>query len=169
MPRHRMVAPINSIKHYVQHENTSITAGTRRSIVIADAVSQSAAGAAPEDILEGSILKAVYVELWVKSNATSGNDAKFQLTLEKLPVETTFITFTQMNNLMSYPNKKNVLFVSQGVIGDLTTASIPIVRQWFKIPKGKQRFGVGDTLHLAISATTFAMDSCGFSVYKEYK
>ncbi len=122
-----------------------------------------------EDVTEGSIVKAIYLEMWVKSGATAGNDTKFQFVFEKVPSGATPITFAQMNNLGAYPNKKNVFYVSQGVLGDLTTQAIPVVRNWFKIPKGKQRMGVGDLMIMSVSATGFDIDSCGFSTFKEYK
>ncbi len=166
MRHRRMLAPINSIKHYVHAENAATGSATRRSIEIVDAV---AAVSDAQDVLEGSLVKAVFLEYWVKSGATSGNDTKFQLALEKVPAGQAPLTFTQMNNMGSYPNKKNVLFFSQGVLGDLTTNSIPIVRNWFKIPKGKQRMGLADAIVVSISATGFDIDTCGFSTYKEYK
>ncbi len=168
MRHRRMLAPINAIKHYNNTENADLTAAARRSIDLVDTVAQSAV-VNTEDVVEGSIVKAVFVEHWAKSNADAGQDTKFQLCLEKVPAGAASITFAQMNSLMGYVNKKNILFFSQGVIGDLTTQAIPIVRQWFKIPKGKQRFGLGDKLVLSISATGFSINNCGFSTFKEYK
>ncbi len=167
--RHRgMVAPINSIKHYVNVENVSVTSGTARGMKVVNAVAQQSVSAT-NDVVEGSIVKAIFLELWLRSQASAGTDTKFQFVFEKVPAAAASITFTQMNNLMSYPNKKNVFFVSQGVIGDLTTQSIPVVRNWFKIPKGKQRMGTNDELVMSVSATGSAIDSCGISTYKEYK
>ncbi len=167
--RHRgMVAPIVAIKHYVNVENTSVTAGTARPMVVVNAVAQQSV-TATNHVVEGSLVKAIFLELWIKPNGTAGNDTKFQFVFEKVPASQASITFTQMNNLMAYPNKKNVFFVSQGVLGDLTTQSIPVVRNWFKIPRGKQRMGAGDELTMTVSATNFTVDSCGVSTYKEYK
>ncbi len=166
--RHRMLAPIVSIKHYVQQEKTGIASGAKFPVEIVQGVGQSAV-TNTSDVVEGSVVKAVFLEFWVKSNASAGTDNKFQLVIEKLQFNAVPISFTQMNNLMSYPNKRNILFFSQGVIGDLTTQSVPIVRQWFKIPKGKQRFALGDELVLSVSATGAELELCGFSTYKEYK
>ncbi len=162
-----MLAPINSVKHYVQNENQTIATGVRKNFVLVDAT-PAPGNANIFDIKEGSLVKAIFIEMWVKSNASAGTDTKFQLSLEKVPTGTAGLTFTQMNNLSSYDNKKNVLFFSQGVIGDLTTQAIPIVRQWFAIPKGKQRFGLGDRIILSISSTAAEINTCGFAVYKEY-
>ncbi len=160
-----MKAIIHSIKRYPQFDNASTASGARINRIVADAVNVAST---VSQIQQGSVLKAVYLELWVRSQASTGNDTKFQLVVEKLPAGQTAITFTQMNNLETYPNKKNVLFFSQGVLGDLNTQAIPVVRQWFKVPKSKQRFGLGDRFVMSISATNFAIDTCGFATYKEY-
>ncbi len=162
-----MLAPINSVKHYVQIENAPIAAAAIRSIAIVDATAAPAT-ATTKDVKEGSLVKAIFFELWVHSEATSGNVAKFQLAIEKVPTGAAGLTFTEMNNLQAYDNKKNILFFSQGVLGDLTTQAMPVVRQWFAIPKGKQRMGLGDRILINITATTSALDSCGFTTYKEY-
>ncbi len=167
MRHRRMLAPINSVKHYVQMENASIASAARRSFVLIDATAAPATSTTA-DVKEGSIVKNVFIESWVKSVADAGTDTKFQFAIEKVPAGQTPLTFAQMNNLQAYDNKKNILYYSQGVLGDKTTNSIPIVRNWFKIPKGKQRMGLGDRLIVAISATGFALSNCGFSTYKEY-
>jgi len=122
-----------------------------------------------QDVVEGAIISSIYIELWVKSFAAAGEDTKFQLLLEKVPAGATSATFAQMNTLQGYPNKKNCLYFTQGVIGDLTTQGVPVVRQWFKIPKSKQRFGLDDVLMLTLSATAAVIQNCGFATYKEQK
>ncbi len=164
----RMLAPLITIKHYVNIENAQVTSGSVRQIELVQSVGQTAVANA-SDVVEGSIVKTVYIELWVKSFAPAGTDTKFQLVVEKVPAGATPITFTQMNNLMTYPNKKNVFYVSQGVLGDLSTQSIPIVRQWFMIPKGKQRFGLDDEFIVSVSATAEILQTCGLAIFKEWK
>ncbi len=168
MARHRMIPPIHTIKHYVQHENSVTADNSRRTLALVIAVAGEATANTAE-VNEGSHIKAVYHELWAKSNATAGTEDKFQYVLEKVPLTASSITFTEMNNLMAYANKKNILFVSQGVIGDLTVQSIPVVRNWFLIPKGKQRFGLGDKLVASISTTGATLNNCGFATYKEWR
>ncbi len=163
-----MLAPINSIKHYVPFENASLTDASARTMIVVAAVGQASV-TNTQDVVEGSLVKAVFIEFWLKSNATAGTETKFQYTLEKVPAGATPVTFAQSNTLMGYLNKKNILFFSQGVLGDLTTQAIPVVRQWFKIPKGKQRFGLGDELVMTLTATGSTINNCGFSTYKEYK
>ncbi len=168
MRHRRMLAPIVSIKHYVQFENAVTSDAAARNLQIVQGVAQTLV-VNTGDVVEGSIVKAVYLELWFKGNAVAGTEDKFQFLIEKLSQGQDPVTFTQMNNLMAYPNKKNVFFYSQGVTGDLTTGSIPIVRGWFKIPKGKQRFGLEDELFMSVSTTGGTANTCGFATFKEYK
>ncbi len=163
-----MQAPLITIKHMTNIENTTIASGAVRSIEIVQAVGQAAV-VNTGDVVEGSIVKTVYLEHWIKSNGGAGTDTKFQLVIEKVPAGATSITFTQMNNLMTYPNKKNVFYVTQGVIGDGETQSLPVIRQWFMIPKGKQRFGLDDRFVLTISTTGAVIQSCGLAIFKEWK
>ncbi len=152
----------------VNSESQTISAGAAINIEIVQAVGQTLV-ANTTDVVEGSLVKTCHVEMWLKSNATAGTNCKFQAVLEKVPAGATPITFTQMNNLMVYPNKKNILYSTQGIMGDLTTQSIPMFRDWYPIPKGKQRFGLDDRLILSISATTGDIRRCGLFIYKEWK
>ncbi len=54
-------------------------------------------------------------------------------------------------------------------MGDKFTNSVPLFRGWVKIPKGKQRFGLGDEFIVAFESVGEAAQLCGFSTYKEYK
>ena len=56
----RMLAPINSIKHYINVENAEISTGGARTINVVTAVAQNAV-AATTDVVEGSIVKAVHM------------------------------------------------------------------------------------------------------------
>ncbi len=163
-----MLAPIVAIKHYVNVENATIAAAAIRTVVLVNATTQTGVTNAA-DVVEGSIIKAVFMEHWIKSIATAGNFAKFQMAIEKVVANQTSITFAQMNNLMAYENKKNIFYFTQGVIGDDTTQGVPIFKDWMMIPKGKQRFGIGDSLVMTISATSVSLKSCGVTTFKEYK
>ncbi len=162
-----MRAPIHSIKHYVSNTNVSISSGALRANIIVDAV---AVGATSNtfDITEGSLIKAVFIEQWIKSSATANTSVQFTAILEKVPAGQDSVVVAELATLQAYDNKKNVLWTGQGVIGDTATQGVPIVRQWFKIPKGKQRFGLGDRLVFSVEAVGDAMRNCGINIYKEY-
>ncbi len=167
-----MVAPINSIKHYVHHSLTSIAPGVINNVIGVDTVSVSAAGAASTDVEEGAVVKAVYIEHWIIQDGNTSTVTQFILSIEKLPTGNPLMTAGQSQALGAYPNKKNVLFTSQGLLGsEAASGPVPIVRTWFLIPKGKQRFGLGDRIVLNITniSGTANLLRCGITTFKEYK
>ncbi len=133
------------------------------SVLIAQAL---AAPATATQVREGAIIKAVYVEMWIRSTELSPGTVLVSLIKtgdNQVPV------FADIVALHNYQNKKNVFYHTQGLTNENSADAIPFIRGWYKIPKGKQRFGKGDLLQLAI-ASQAAIDNviCGFMVYKEY-
>ncbi len=158
-----MVRPtINSEKHYVQQSLSTVLAGTALAIPIAFSIVPANEA---DEVRVGATVKAVYVEMWCRAGDTSAGSVL--MTLLKVPDSQT-PTFADMAALHTYANKKNVLYHTQGNTNDQDADAIPFIRQWFKIPKGKQRFGLGDQLFLVISAQALDAIVCGFMVYKEY-
>ncbi len=167
MRHRRMLAPINSVKHYVHNTNTSLASNAVKSLVLVDAAVAPATGTAA-DVKEGAVIKAVFIEQWVRSNAATGASTQFSFLIEKVPANVASVTSAQIVNLGAYTNKKNVLYFTQGVIGDIETNSMPVFKNWILIPKGKQRFGLSDRLVATVFALGNALQTCGFSTYKEY-
>ncbi len=161
-----MKAPIHSTKHYVQYPIDQIIGGTREVIVLVNAVESTVANAATE-VEEGSIIKAVFIELWLQNQ---GNLSEMIVTVSKDPDAQTGPTFAEHASLFTYTNKKNILFTSQGLsANDAVSGPVAVLRHWIKIPKSKQRFGLGDRLDLNISnVSSQDLNRCGIAVYKEY-
>ncbi len=161
-----MKAPIHSQKHYVQFGINQITTATRENLQICRGVESTTANLASE-VVEGSLIKAVYIEMWLQNQ---GNLGESIVTVDKNPLNTAGPTFAQMANLFAYPNKKNILFTHQGLTSnDGVSGPVRVLGQWIKIPKSKQRFGLGDILSLNISNTSSGdLNRCGFALYKEY-
>ncbi len=170
MVRHRMVAPINSIKHYVQQTLLGITGNTVQTLSISDSVVAPAA-ANTFDVVQGAVIKAIYVEMWVIGTGTPTDSHSFSVTVEKLPADLTSMTFAQSTTFAAYPNKKNILYTTQGALSSRASGpAIPIIRNWIKIPRGKQRQGLGDRLVINLSnITAIQYQICGVFVYKEYR
>ncbi len=171
MVRHRrMLAPIQTIKHFVPRTDTDIPSGTAVNLVIADAVVAPAVGASNE-VNIGSVIKAIRVEMWLGTPVSAGGLSQMVVVLEKVPANQTPLTFAQSLNLMSYDNKHNILFTFQGILGALATGASPlqVLNNWILIPKGKQRMARGDSLILTISTVSAIANSCGMFIFKEYK
>ncbi len=158
----RMLAPINSIKHYVHQSAASISSGANLSFVIVDAIIKGAARSNAKDVEEGAVIKAVYIELWL--NGTADQTATWVLV--KRPSSLLAPTVAQMTNLGTYENKKNIFVSGQG----LTPSGgnqMAMFKGWYPIPKGKQRFGLGDILSVTVNSTGGTAIICGLSTYKE--
>ncbi len=165
--RKQLVPPINTVKHYVHNSNAAVASGA---IAVQGVVVAAVAPAVSNSfsVREGAVIKAVYVERWIIGTDT-GEVAQFTLVVEKKRQGETNMTHTQSQNLGSYPNKKNILYTTQGIVAaDAEGASaIPVIRNWILIPKGKQRFGAGDELVVDVAAVG-GLRVCGINTFKEY-
>ncbi len=169
MARRRMLAPIHTIKHFVARSNTGTTPGGLANLVIAEAKVAPAA-ALTSDVLEGSIIKAVHVEMWCAHNSAVGNSSQITFIVEKVPAGQAAANATQLLNLQAYPNKKNIFYTFQGITPNTQTSNpIPLIRDWLLIPKGKQRMGFGDKLVLSFTVVSETTQTCGMTIYKEYR
>ncbi len=154
---------IQSTKHYVQVSLTQVTGGTAVATRLINATDTRSGD--DDNVIAGATIKAVFIEMWVRAGDIAPGSTL--VTLVKTP-STTQPTFVDMTNLHDYDNKKNVFYHTQGLTNDQNADAIPFVRQWFKIPKGKQRFGLGDRLYIVVSAQALDNIICGFATYKEY-
>lgn len=163
-----MKAIINSVKHIRQVPLTSIQEQTMANTKIAETV--TAEPTAVIDVVVGSVIKAIYCEMWLLGEGAQPCTATWSL--EKLVAGATAMTQAQGQAMDSYPNKRNILKIGQGFIGDSNSNPIPILREWIKIPKGKQRMAQDDSWMLNISCVGEAdngLEICGTFVYKEYQ
>ncbi len=151
-------------KHIVQASLSTVAVAAINSTVIANCV-QVPAAAQPNQVREGCTISACYVEMWV-----SGDDATASTciaTLEKRPSGLGAMSAAESALLNDYDNKNNVLHTFMGLIPPDIQFPTAILKGWFKIPKGKQRFGLGDDLVLNIHGQSNGLDFCGFFLYKE--
>ncbi len=119
------------------------------------------------EVREGAIVKAVYVEAWLRAGEVT--PGSFIMALYKLPGTAAEFNAAQLAAMGAAENKKNVLFFAQALVNDQDADAIPIMRGWYKIPKSKQRIGLGDKIVLSIFAQgAIDLHHCGFQIYKEY-
>ncbi len=163
-----MRSPIHSKKHITQISQATVSQGLVVNTTLA--ISSETPSTAPTTIEEGAIVKACYVEFWVGSDSNS-IIGSYTVALFKDPGNTTGMTTAQMAALHDYVNKKNILFTAQALVPPETGGIVPVLRGWYKIPKGKQRFGLNDSLKLSIrnnNASAVDLHFCGLAIYKEY-
>ncbi len=163
--RRQKLATINSQKHIVQIGPQSVVLGAMLNRGLALSV-RAADADANNEVRVGSVIKAMYVELWL-----TGDDATASsviLSLEKLPLASDPMTVGDSAALDAYHNKNNVFYITQGLLPPNTASGIPLMRGWFKIPKGKQRMAELDRINLNVSAVLDGVTICGNVIYKEY-
>ncbi len=119
------------------------------------------------EVEEGSSVKAIYLEMWIRSAAVAA--ASFTFCVCKKPGGVGAPSETELAALGDWDNKKNVLFTSQGLINDVDSTAMNLYRGWIKIPKSKQRMGLGDTLSWHLRTVGQSLNFCGFQLYKEYQ
>ncbi len=159
---------INSQKHIVQTSLTTIQEQTVFSPLIVTGIEAQPSDATHVDV--GAVVKAVYLEYWLIGESAQNCTATW--TFEKYPSGVATVTQAQMQDLQDYPNKNNILKMGQGLIGENNSNPIPIIREWVKIPKGKQRIALGDKIKFNVSCIGQAdngLDLCGFALYKSYQ
>ncbi len=156
---------INSTKHIVQNSLATITGAAKLDLTIASAINVTGVNLVNE-VREGSVLKAVFVEEWLRTSDTA--PGSFVACLYKTSGGAANFGTANMAALGLADNKKNILYMTQGLVNDQDADATPIMRGWFKIPKSKQRFGLGDELVLTVFAQTLDLQICGFQTYKEY-
>ncbi len=157
---------IHSVKHYVQISRSTVATVTAVTIDLALAQNIQNVNAVDE-VLEGALVKAVFIELWLLNSSNDGSDI---VVVTKNPSGGAAPTFTNMNALGLFDNKKNILFTHQGLSSNNGVGNpVQILGGWIKIPKSKQRFGIADKLQLTIANNgPSTLEFCGFATYKEY-
>ncbi len=124
----------------------------------------------PAEIVEGATVKAVWVEVWV-NNASAGTVGSFTAGVYKIPGTGVALTAGTAAALHDYANKKNILYVTQALAPTTDSANQLIYKGWIKIPKGKQRMGLGDQIVFFLrnnNPSAVDINFCGVFIFKEY-
>ncbi len=163
-----MKAPIQSRKHIFQISQATVS---QAAIVITEFVNAiEGTRSQPQHVAEGAIIKACYVEFWLSQDSASVVGS-YTVVLLKNPANASNQTAATMAALHDYKNKNNILFTAQGLVTPNDGGQVPVLRGWYKIPKGKQRMALGDTLEVVIrnnNATAIDINFCGLVIFKEY-
>ncbi len=149
-------------KHYVQRSLFTVASG---GISVQNLITAVATPTTNAHVREGSRINAVYVEFWITSDDAAQGTAI--VTIEKRAGGQTAMTTTNAAALNDYPNKKNVLHTQMGLVPDNVSYPMATIKGWVKIPKSKQRFGLGDVLAINFFGQSNGLQACGFITFKE--
>ncbi len=161
-----MVRPtINSTKHIVQFSIGTVTSAGVTTLELLNAVNVVNKNQVFE-VEEGSVVKAIYVEIWLRAGSTT--PASGQMIIYKQPGDQPNPSTTDMAALGDWTNKKNIFYTTMGLYNDQDADATVAFKGWLKIPKGKQRMGLEDSIKISIFTPTIDIQFCGFALYKEY-
>ncbi len=164
-----MVKPIvHSKKHIPQQSQATIAQAVAHEFNICTSI--EGAPSTPVHVSEGASVKAVWLEMWLQ-NASATVVGSFTAIFYKNPGGANSVTSAELAALHDYDNKKNIFYVTQGLAPINDNTQMLLYKGWLKIPKGKQRMGLGDELNFTIrnnNATAIDQDICGLAVYKSY-
>ncbi len=158
-------AKVHSTKHYVQTSIETVTGGAVVNKILALAVAVSDKNTVNE-VEEGADIKAAYHEYWLRAGSLTASSG--QAIIYKTEGDTNPPSATEMAALGDWVNKKNIFYTTMGLFNDQDSNAINIYKGWLPIPRGKQRFGLGDALRLSVFSPTVDLHLCGFTLYKEY-
>ena len=153
---------INTEKHYVQNSLFTVASGA---IVNVTLVNAAAVPTGANQVREGAKISAVYLEYWLQTDDASAGTTI--VTLEKISSGAGNMTAANSALLNDYANKKNVFYTHMGLTPNNVTYPMAAVKGWFKIPKSKQRIGLGDKIKLNFHGQSNGISVCGFSIFKE--
>ncbi len=162
-----MKAIIQSKKHIFQISQSTVAQAMAATSTFVQAL--EGPPTQPQHVAEGATVKSCYVEFWVSQDSASVVGS-YTVILLKDPGGNAAPTQTNLASLHDYDNKKNILFTAQGLLTPNDGGQIPVLRGWYKIPKGKQRMGLGDAMRVVIrnnNATSIDINFCGLVIYKE--
>ncbi len=164
-----MRAPIHSRKHYVQLSQATVAQGVNLNTSIVTAI--EGAPTLPNHVSEGAIVKAIYAEVWAGQDSASVVGS-FVAGMVKLPGGVNNVAFADTSALHDYNNKKNILYTTQGLSPPNDSGLMLLHKGWIAVPKGKQRFGLGDGMQWFNSnhgLSAVDMNVCGLFIFKEYQ
>ncbi len=163
-----MRAVIKSKKHVFQISQATVSQAAVVNTVFVEA--KELTSTVPQNVEEGAIVKACYLEFWL-SQDSAAVIGSYTLIVHKLPGTAGLPTAANLAAIHDYNNKKNILFTAQGLLTPNDGGQVPVLRGWYKIPKGKQRFGLSDRLLISLrnnNVTAIDINFCGLAIYKEY-
>ncbi len=155
---------VHTEKHIQQRSIFIIANGAINTTNIATAVA-APSGTVVAEVREGCTISAVYIEMWLTGDDVLTSSAI--VSLEKRVAGVAAMAAGDAAALNVYPNKKNLFHVQMGLVPSKDQNPMASIKGWFKIPRGKQRFSLGDSLVLNIFAQSDGITGCGFMLYKE--
>ncbi len=158
--------PINTLKHIVDRQG-GLVATTQVEEILVSAVDNPTFVTNPQEISNTSNVTHVFLNVQVAATGTAAL-ANVYMFVAKNPAGD--LVFPDANAVGKSDLRKHVLH-QEMIMTEKNTTAIPrtLFKGVIKIPRGKQRFGLGDKLIVALLAPGVNFDYCVQCIYKEIK
>ncbi len=124
--------------------------------------------AATSQVVAGSRVNTIYLEVWLYGNAVAGVNSPVTWYLAKNPGGN--LTLPDPSVAGTDDNKRWIFAMGKGLLGSsLNGQPGYLIRGWFSIPKRMRRMGFGDLIQLHIkNDTANDINLCKMFIYKWY-
>ncbi len=159
--------PINSRKNIVQNVAIIAAAGTSTTRIV-NSVETMPALAQAAQVVTGSIVNTVYLEVWMYGNAVAGVNSPVTWYLCKNPGNN--LTMPDPALAGTDDNKRWIYAMGKGLLGNSGNGQPGyLIRGWFSIPRRMRRMGFDDEIQLLIkNDTANDINLCTLMIYKWY-
>lgn len=164
MPRGRLGQIVHSRKNILR-STQAITGNT--GIVIAEAVESPTPSTSDREVVVGSKIFRIWVEVWIYGTLASGVNNPVDWMIYVNPGNN--ITFPAPSGMTTADDmKKFVIRQGKAILSRLQDGGPPyVIRGWIKIPKQYHRMGLNDRISISIESA--GANICTFFVYKYYE
>ncbi len=123
---------------------------------------------ATSQVVTGSIVNTIYLEVWMYGNAVAGVNSPVTWQLCKNPGNN--LTFLGPETAGSDDNKKWIFAMGKGLLGASGNGQPGyLIRGWFRIPPKMRRMGFDDEIQLIVkNDTANDINICKLFIYKWY-
>ncbi len=165
--RRSALQPINSRKN-IEQSVAIIAAAVTSTLTIAQSQDVMPAIAGTNQVVAGSHVNTIYLEVWLYGNATAGVNSPIAWSLRKNPGNN--LTFLAPSSAGADDNKRFIFAQGKGLVGSSGNGQPGyLIRGWFSIPKPYRRMGHDDEIELAIENNTANdVNLCQLGIYKWY-
>ncbi len=159
--------PINSRKNIVQNVAIIAAAGTSTTRIV-NSVETMPALAQAAQVVTGSVVNTIYLEVWMYGNAVAGVNSPVTWYLCKNPGNN--LTMPDPAVAGTDDNKRWIYAMGKGLVGSSGNGQPGyLIRGWFSIPKRMRRMGFDDEIQLLIkNDTANDINLCTLMIYKWY-
>ncbi len=164
MTRYSRLHPVHSIKHVVDVQG-GLTAGSRSTVVLADAVTTPNVQSTSTDLEQGSTVNAIYLNVQVSAVGTAALANVYMYVIKNVGAQIALVN----GNVIGTSNIRKWVIHQEMTMTEKNTTAIPrtLFKGVIKLPRSYKRFGIDDVLQIVLFSPGVDYEFCVQCIYKE--